>query len=50
MVLKTIEKNGVFQRVSDSEADALVKQGWQFVPKRFWKFKQKKEESTEPGA
>jgi hypothetical protein len=41
---------GEVQRVPDEQADELIKQGWQFVPKRFWKSAEKKEESTDTGA
>jgi glutathione synthase/RimK-type ligase-like ATP-grasp enzyme len=35
--MKTIEKNGQYQRLNDSDADMKVKTGWKFCPKSEWK-------------
>jgi hypothetical protein len=35
--MKTIVKNGEYQRLNDSDADMKVKTGWKFCPKSEWK-------------
>ena len=35
--MKTIVKNGKYQRISDLDADIKVKTGWKFCPKSEWK-------------
>ena len=35
--MKTIVRNGSYQRVHDTDADMKVKTGWKFCPKSEWK-------------
>lgn len=35
--MKTIIKNGKYDRVNNSDADIRVKAGWSFCPKSEWK-------------
>lgn len=35
--MKTIFKNGTYERVSDEVAEQKIKQGFKFVPKQEWK-------------
>jgi hypothetical protein len=35
--MKTIVKDGIYERLSDMEADVKVKAGWKFCPKSDWK-------------
>lgn len=35
--MKTVRKGSEVRRVSEEEADALVKERWKYVPKSEWK-------------
>lgn len=35
--MKTIFKNGAYERVSDEVAEQKIRQGFKFVPKQEWK-------------
>jgi len=35
--MKTIKRNDELRRVSDKEAQLLVKNGWEYCPKNLWK-------------
>lgn len=35
--MKTIKRDGEVKRVSDKEAQYMVKNGWEYCPKNVWK-------------
>ena len=35
--MKCVKKGGDIQRVSNEEADAMVKDGWSYCPKKEWR-------------
>lgn len=35
--MKTIVKNGVYQRLDNAESEVKVKSGWKYCPKSEWK-------------
>ena len=45
--MKTIKKNDEIKRVSDNEANHLVKFGWEYCPKNLWKEGRKKISNVE---